>query len=225
MEDHHVDRPEVEAGQPAQLTGTNRSSVRLIPRNPRPAGGCPRAPPPRIAARPSFPVSAEDRAPAKAGTPTQDASSLAHDNSPTPPPTPEARSASPATRARTAGGAAQPCRPGGHSAGPNTRSHPELGRENPLRRWYCRSSGGRVGRRQARNPLSHPLSGKHFRGAGWSSPVARQAHNLKVVGSNPTPATNSQLRKSANRTASNDTRTYISPRSRRLIWLLWPMII
>ena len=25
--------------------------------------------------------------------------------------------------------------------------------------------------------------------AGWSSPGARQAHNLKVVGSNPTPAT------------------------------------
>tara|TARA_R110002049_G_scaffold307712_1_gene509012 strand:+ start:488 stop:970 length:483 start_codon:yes stop_codon:yes gene_type:complete len=29
----------------------------------------------------------------------------------------------------------------------------------------------------------------HELGAGWSSPVARQAHNLKVVGSNPTPAT------------------------------------
>jgi hypothetical protein len=27
--------------------------------------------------------------------------------------------------------------------------------------------------------------------AGWSSPVARQAHNLKVLGSNPSPATNS----------------------------------
>ncbi len=26
--------------------------------------------------------------------------------------------------------------------------------------------------------------------AGWSSPVARRAHNPKVVGSNPTPATN-----------------------------------
>ena len=26
--------------------------------------------------------------------------------------------------------------------------------------------------------------------AGWSSPVARQAHNLKVIGSNPIPATN-----------------------------------
>ena len=29
--------------------------------------------------------------------------------------------------------------------------------------------------------------------AGWSSPVARQAHNLKVVGSNPTPATKTQI--------------------------------
>jgi hypothetical protein len=28
--------------------------------------------------------------------------------------------------------------------------------------------------------------------AGWSSPVARQAHNLKVPGSNPGPATNFQ---------------------------------
>ena len=29
-----------------------------------------------------------------------------------------------------------------------------------------------------------------YHGAGWSSPVARQAHNLKVTGSNPVPATN-----------------------------------
>ena len=29
--------------------------------------------------------------------------------------------------------------------------------------------------------------------AGWSSPVARQAHNLKVVGSNPAPATTSAV--------------------------------
>ena len=28
-----------------------------------------------------------------------------------------------------------------------------------------------------------------FFGAGWSSPVAHQAHNLKVAGSNPAPAT------------------------------------
>src|SRR5688572_18559287 len=30
---------------------------------------------------------------------------------------------------------------------------------------------------------------KTTRHAGWSSPVARQAHNLKVAGSNPAPAT------------------------------------
>src|SRR3954469_1634989 len=29
--------------------------------------------------------------------------------------------------------------------------------------------------------------------AGWSSPVARQAHNLKVTGSNPVPATNQSM--------------------------------
>ncbi len=42
-----------------------------------------------------------------------------------------------------------PGQPGGHSEGPNTRSHPELGRENPQRRWYCVSRRGRAGRRQA----------------------------------------------------------------------------
>ena len=38
------------------------------------------------------------------------------------------------------------------------------------------------------NPSQHNLP---FPGiaAGWSSPVARQAHNLKVTGSNPVPAT------------------------------------
>gem|GEM_PF-6023324 len=34
------------------------------------------------------------------------------------------------------------------------------------------------------------LKGAMVKIAGWSSQVARQAHNLKVVGSNPTPATN-----------------------------------
>ena len=31
--------------------------------------------------------------------------------------------------------------------------------------------------------------------AGWSSPVARQAHNLKVTGSNPVPATKSKAKR------------------------------
>ena len=30
---------------------------------------------------------------------------------------------------------------------------------------------------------------RHSFGAGWSSPVARRAHNPKVAGSNPAPAT------------------------------------
>ena len=44
-----------------------------------------------------------------------------------------------------------------------------------------------------RNTLSPSQSGntkyKNQTGAGWSSPVARQAHNLKAAGSNPAPAT------------------------------------
>ncbi len=36
--------------------------------------------------------------------------------------------------------------------------------------------------------VSGGRSSDHHSDAGWSSPVARQAHNLKVVGSNPTPA-------------------------------------
>ena len=37
---------------------------------------------------------------------------------------------------------------------------------------------------------SRQTSKRFALGAGWSSPVARQAHNLKAAGSNPAPATN-----------------------------------
>ena len=40
----------------------------------------------------------------------------------------------------------------------------------------------------AESPVRHDKGS--LRIAGWSSPVARQAHNLKVAGSNPAPATN-----------------------------------
>jgi hypothetical protein len=33
------------------------------------------------------------------------------------------------------------------------------------------------------------VTSQYIGNAGWSSPVARWAHNPKVVGSNPTPAT------------------------------------
>ena len=87
--------------------------------------------------------------------------------------------------------------------GAHTRSHSELGRQTPQRPWYFVSRRGRVGRCQAckaRNTntsLPNLLSTypapkrwtKPSHPAGWSSPVARQAHNLKVVSSNLAPAT------------------------------------
>ena len=79
---------------------------------------------------------------------------------------------------------------------------------NPQRQWYYVLRRGRVGRCQAfetrlarcrRSPAKPtvPFAGDyhvlhddiHELDAGWSSPVARQAHNLKVTGSNPVPAT------------------------------------
>jgi hypothetical protein len=38
-----------------------------------------------------------------------------------------------------------------------------------------------------------PLKSKKVNIAGWSSLVARRAHNPKVVGSNPAPATTKQV--------------------------------
>ena len=48
----------------------------------------------------------------------------------------------------------------------------------PLKRRKSRSPPAPINRRPA-----------NIFTAGWSSPVARQAHNLKVTGSNPVPAT------------------------------------
>ena len=77
--------------------------------------------------------------------------------------------------------------PGGHSEGPNTRSHPELGRENPQRRWYCRLSGGRAGRRQARQtPQLTP--GPRHTPARFTDPTPRQRSN-HAPGLDPGPHT------------------------------------
>src|SRR5271157_2040407 len=61
----------------------------------------------------------------------------------------------------------------------------------PLKRRKSRSPPGPPNPLQLSLNTLAPVAGAR-RGltvAGWSSPVARQAHNLKVVGSNPTPAT------------------------------------
>ena len=70
-----------------------------------------------------------------------------------------------------------------------------------LKQWKSRSSPGFEASVKQENPfalLQKPLPVRRAAAfvfiAGWSSPVARQAHNLKVVGSNPTPATNNRAR-------------------------------
>ena len=145
MEDHHVDRPEVEAGQPAQPTGTNRS---IAPeRRPQRQGTC------QIA---EISDQSSER--------LQRRSSPRHNRYPQGPPGPGADmgpGSSPGSTlaSRVAAqhrGSRGLGRPGGHSEGQNTRSHPELGRENPQRRWYCVSRRGRVGRRQALQTLPNP---------------------------------------------------------------------
>ena len=81
---------------------------------------------------------------------------------------------------------------------------------NPSAPMGTASQGAGEGRRQACQAQNEPTNLRHTRHssphgagtrfrsntrrrspspAGWSSPVARQAHNLKVAGSNPAPAT------------------------------------
>ncbi len=115
-----------------------------------------------------------------------------------------------------------------------TRSHSELGRETPQRRWYFVSRRGRVGRCQVckthenfsshgpgghSRPRKRPFAlqdecsvGDRLRigDAGWSSPVARQAHNLKVAGSNPAPATNITQKNQRFRRKPRSSRTGLS---------------
>ena len=66
-----------------------------------------------------------------------------------------------------------------------------------LKTWESRSSPGL--QRTEKLPLSSSEWRMSFKfaarpspAAGWSSPVARQAHNLKAAGSNPAPATNTE---------------------------------
>ena len=52
------------------------------------------------------------------------------------------------------------------------------------------TAAGTAGEDGKQNKTGHKHGTQKFI-AGWSSPVARQAHNLKAAGSNPAPATKS----------------------------------
>ena len=62
-----------------------------------------------------------------------------------------------------------------------------------LKTWESRSPPDLTRDNLTRKTISYrfPPTARNNPGAGWSSPVARQAHNLKVTGSNPVPATTS----------------------------------
>ena len=194
----------MEAGQPAQLTGTNRSiglsvriqrqrslrdparnRARLVEQCPgdtpgpikseirdqRSKGGSP--PPQQDTPHNSLPPAALPRPWTPAFPPDQVRGLKAHGVLARPAPR-GARRVS-----RRFG------RPGGHSEGQNTRSHPELGRENPQRRWYCASRRGRVGRRQARQTAPGVAQQHRQRQAKQSSPRAPKPHHQPLAHTNP----------------------------------------
>ena len=90
-----------------------------------------------------------------------------------------------------------------------------------LKTWESRSSPG-LPRTDPTLPLqtqnqrkapkaSVRLKRNQIPGAGWSSPVARQAHNLKAAGSNPAPATKITLMKTSRSVLAERLVFYQSP--------------
>ena len=80
---------------------------------------------------------------------------------------------------------------------PNGVSLDAAERQRPLHCTRCRAKSRPQGicrrpeRRRVATAWFDPVRcGCYYQDAGWSSPVARWAHNPKVAGSNPAPATN-----------------------------------
>ena len=134
MVDHHVDRPGVDAQQCVKLTGPNRSIGSILLR------------------------SQEQRKQNSSSTAAKTAAMTQRQDVRRHLPHTDLTRGAPfalckmqrAVGDRASPGLARAFRwLGGHSEGQHTRSHPELGRENPQRQWYCVSRRGRVGRCQA----------------------------------------------------------------------------
>jgi hypothetical protein len=98
------------------------------------------------------------------------------------------------------------CRPGGPSGGIPPDPIPNSAVKAPSAHGTAAQAAGEsVAARPAKDAFHDPAFVRPFAQklysasgaisvAGWSSPVARQAHNLKVPGSNPGPATNLRCR-------------------------------
>ena len=143
MKDHHVDRPGVYVRQRTQLTGPNRPIGSIHKASPSKAKACHHvqqsSTPHRRHLRRYVGATCIDRDETRTSTHACTHITRREDASRHPEP----------ARTRAAQKAARV-----HWTtwwlwrGDCTRSHPELGRENPQRPWYCVSRRGRVGRRQ-----------------------------------------------------------------------------
>ena len=81
-------------------------------------------------------------------------------------------------------------RPGGHGGERTPDPIPNSAVKTPSAYDTASQDAGKSVAARSSNPAStHTITTN----AGWSSPVARQAHNLKVTGSNPVPATTDSL--------------------------------
>ena len=174
MIDHHVDRPGVEVRQRAKLTGPNRPTGSKSTHHPQHASVNNRQSPlPSRHLSDARHLSDEGNRPAtQHRTQHRTCITAGHASEPV-------LGSSPRTcpRIKSAGTFTQPrgCR-SRHLGkgwttwwpwrGARTRSHPELGRENPQRPWYCVSRHGRVGRRQVLQPfpINNPPQTHHPRG-------------------------------------------------------------
>jgi hypothetical protein len=91
-------------------------------------------------------------------------------------------------------------RPGGHRGGPAPDPIPNSAVKTPSAHGTVPQGTGESVAARSSNPPSTPRArptnpAPHIPpNAGWSSPVARQAHNLKAAGSNPAPATSINCR-------------------------------
>ena len=186
MEDHHVDRPEVDAEQSVELTGTNRSNPldpnAVLRDKPGPPSACSGKRQPQHQPGGARAAPRQDTSPRAFANPICRPPPCARGSGPriNPPVKPvglkvHRGSLRPRPCADAHGVSGRFGQPGGHSEGQNTRSHPELGRENPQRRWYCRSSGGRAGRRQARQTPLHPRSPAPSPDPSNNAPVPRSS--------------------------------------------------
>src|SRR3954447_5431970 len=73
---------------------------------------------------------------------------------------------------------------------PGPTGAPDTARQGPRgRRQATVTEARRHDHTRRTDATREPQAGERGDAAGWSSPVARQAHNLKVAGSNPAPAT------------------------------------